>query len=72
MVSKTKTGFCITPFPLNGQHTMMIPPFFAVKDFPATFHIHSGNATKVWDVIEEIQSNCFLSFFICEYLHAKN
>lgn len=51
---------------------MMIPPFFAVKDFPATSHIHSGNATKVWDVIEEIQSNCFLSFFICEYLHAKN
>lgn len=39
---------------------MLVLPCFAVKDFPATSHIHSGNAAKVWDVIEEIQSNRFL------------
>lgn len=45
---------------------MMVPSFFAVEDFPATSHIHTGNAAKVCDVIEEFQN------FICEYLHAKN
>lgn len=54
---------------------MVVPPFFAVKDFPATSNIHSGNAAEVWDVIEEFQSSCFVfSFFIFFniYLHAKN